>query len=225
MSGPAPWQAVWARHTGSVLFRVLYDSRAYGRENVPRRGPVILAANHLGFLDGALVLGMAPRPSHFLVWDGSFDRAVGPLLRLSGQIPLAEAHGDRTGLGQALEVLKRNGVVGIFPEGARGKADLATANKGVAWLALQSRAAVVPTAVLGTRATGRLADSVPRPRSRLVVDFARPIIPTPPMGVPGKKRLEVAAEQIRTALATHVSAASAEHDIPLPTDIPPDLWS
>lgn len=41
-----------------------------------------------GFLDGALIVGLAPRPTHFLVYDKSFERWVGGILRASGQIPL-----------------------------------------------------------------------------------------------------------------------------------------
>ena len=211
------------RFVARVGFALLYAARGTGRSNVPRHGPVVLAANHTGFLDGALVLAMAPRPSHFLVLAHAFEGFVGRLLRWSGQIPIDQGRGDRRALGQALEVLGRGGLVGIFPEGGRGRGDLAAAGKGVAWLALQSGAPVVPTACLGTRRTGELAASWPRLRSRLVVDFGVPVVLDLPEGLPGRARLELATEQIRTALVGHVRAAAERHGIPLPTDVPPDL--
>ena len=54
-----------------------------------------VAANHTGYLDGALVLAMAPRPSHFLVLAKTFEGFVGHLLRWSGQIPIDQSRGDR----------------------------------------------------------------------------------------------------------------------------------
>lgn len=220
---PSPRQARLGHLIGRVGFAVLYSARAAGASNVPATGPVILAANHTGYLDGALVLAMAPRPSHFLVLAKTFSGVVGRLLRGSGQIPIEQGRGDRTALGAALEVLGRGGVIGIFPEGARGRGDLASAGKGVAWLALQSGATVVPVACLGTRRTGDLAASWPRPRSRLVVDFGPAVSLHVPDGLHGRARLELATEQIRTALVGHVRAAQARHGIPLPTDVPPDL--
>lgn len=220
---PAAWRARAGHVVGRVLVLALYAARVVGSANVPRRGPVVLAANHTGYLDGAVVLAMAPRPSHFLVLAANFAGFVGHLLRWSGQIPLAQGRGDRRALGQALEVLGRGGVVGIFPEGGRGRGDLASAGKGVAWLALQSGAAVVPTACLGTRRTGELASWWPPFRSRLVVDLGPPVVLDLPEGLPGRVRLELATEQIREALVAHVHAAAERHGIPLPTDVPPDL--
>lgn len=204
--------------------RSLYAVQAHGVERVPAFGPVILAANHTGYLDGAVVFGMAPRPAHFLVLASTFDLGIGPLLHLTGQIPLEQDIGDRRALTSALGVLQRGGVVGIFPEGERGRGNLEKAGKGVAWLALQGAAPVVPVACLGTRATGELAASWPRLRSRLVVDFGEPISVTRADGIPGRVRLERAVEEIRVAVADHVAAASAFHGIELPTDRPPDLW-
>ncbi|MFW5474054.1 lysophospholipid acyltransferase family protein [Knoellia sp. CPCC 206450] len=114
--------------------------------------------------------------------------------------------------------------MGIFPEGGRGRGDLERAEKGVAWLALQGHAPVVPVACLGTRATGDLASSWPRLRSRLVVDFGEPVALTGAAGIPGRVRLERAAEQIRVSLAEHVRDSSDRHGIELPTDVPPDVW-
>lgn len=223
MPAPGPGRARLGHGVGRSLFFLLYAARAAGHWNVPPDGPVVLAANHTGYLDGALVVSMAPRPSHFLVLARTFEGSVGHLLRWSGQIPIDQGRGDRTALGQALEVLGRDGVVGIFPEGGRGRGDLAAAGKGVAWLALQSGAPVVPTACLGTRRTGELAASWPRLRSRMVVDFGPPVELDLPAGLPGRARLELATEQIRVALVTHVHAAADRHGIPLPTDVPPDL--
>lgn len=223
VADPGPNRARLGHRVGRFLFAVLYSARSVGRENVPRRGAVIIAANHTGYLDGALVLSMAPRPSHFLVLAKTFDGVVGHLLRWSGQIPIDQGRGDRRALGQALAVLGREGVVGIFPEGGRGRGDLAAAGKGVAWLALQSGAPVVPTACLGTRRTGDLAASWPRLRSRLVVDFGEPVVLDLPDGLPGRARLDLATEQVRAALVAHVHDAAVRHGIPLPTDVPPDL--
>ena len=221
---PPPWRASLGRHVGGALVRSLYAARAHGVDRVPTTGPVILAANHTGYLDGAVVFGLAPRPAHFLVLASTFELGVGPLLHLTGQIPLEQGIGDRQALASALGVLQAGGVVGIFPEGGRGRGDLEKAGKGVAWLALQGQAPVVPVACLGTRATGDLAASWPRLRSRLVVDFGEPVSVTRADGIPGRVRLERAAEEIRAALAEHVSSASGRHGIQLPTDVPPDLW-
>ncbi|CAN7449133.1 lysophospholipid acyltransferase family protein [Knoellia sp. LjRoot47] len=221
---PAPWRATLGHRVGQGLVRSLYAAHASGAQRVPASGPVILAANHTGYLDGAVVLAMAPRPSHFLVLASTFELGVGPLLHLTGQIPLEQGRGDRTALTSALGVLERGGVVGIFPEGGRGRGDLAQAGKGVAWLALQGHAPVVPVACLGTRATGDLASSWPRLRSRLVVDFGEPVSVSRAAGIPGRVRLERAAEEIRVSLAEHVREASDRHGIALPTDVPPDVW-
>lgn len=220
---PAPWRAAVGRHIGTALFHSLYAGRAHGAEHVPTSGPAILAANHTGYLDGAAVVGLAPRPAHFLVLASTFDLGVGPLLHLTGQIPLEQGRGDRTALTSALGVLERGGVVGIFPEGGRGRGDLEKAEKGVAWLALQGRAPVVPVACLGTRATGQLASSWPRLRSPIVVDFGEAVPVTRAHGIPGRVRLERAVEEIRVALAEHVGRASERHGIALPADVPPDL--
>ena len=228
---PAAWRASAGRLVSRTLVRSLYAARAHGGEHVPAWGPVILAANHTGYLDGAVVQGLSPRPAHFLVLASTFDRAIGPVLRHSGQVPLEQGTGARQGLMAALGILGRGGVVGIFPEGGRGLGNLAHAGKGVAWLAVRSGAPVVPVACLGTRATGALADSWPRLRSRLVADFGKPIalagarVPRSAWaGIPGRTRLDRAAEEVRVALARHVTEASARHGIPLPTDVPPDLW-
>lgn len=221
---PGAWRAGAWRLVSRTLVRTLYAARAHGLEHVPASGPVILAANHTGYLDGAVVHGLSPRPAHFLVLASTFDRAIGPVLRQSGQIPLEQGTGSRQALQAALGVLERGGVVGIFPEGGRGRGDLARAEKGVAWLAGRAGAPVVPVACLGTRATGALADSWPRLRSRLVADFGEPVRLSGADGIPGRVRLDSAAEQLRVALASHVAQASARHGIPLPTDVPPDLW-
>jgi hypothetical protein len=83
--GPAARRARLGHAVGRFLFFVLYAARRSGGDNVPSAGPVVLAANHTGYLDGALVVSMAPRPSHFLVLSRMFEGPVGHVLRWSGQ--------------------------------------------------------------------------------------------------------------------------------------------
>lgn len=213
-AGPA-----WSRWVGRFLARVVWDTRVQGRENVPTDGPVVLAANHTGVVDGPVVLGVAPRPLHVLVKEEMFTGLVGQVLRAAGQIPVDRGSGRRA-LATALAVLRRGGAVGVFPEGNRGRGDATSARAGVAWLALNGRARVVPVAVLGTRRTGEGVNHVPGPRRRLVVRFGEPISVERAPGTSGKQALEDANERIRTALAALVADTVASTGLVLPLDAP-----
>src|SRR5690349_11201138 len=118
-----------------------------GREHVPRHGPVILAANHLSFLDSFLVPLVAPRPVVFLAKDdyftrrGAVGRLTGATLRGLGAVPVPRgAHrAAQASLETALTVLDAGGAFGIHPEGSRSRdGRLYRGRTGVAWLALAS---------------------------------------------------------------------------------------
>jgi len=145
---------------------------------------------------------------------------LGWLLRAAGQIPVNRDDGGRTALTAALGVLKRGGLVGVFPEGNRGRGDATSAHAGIAWLALNGHAPVVPVAVLGTRRTGESVNKVPMLRRRLAIEFGEPLVIERAPGMSGKAAIEAANEAIRIALAQLVDAASARSGIALPTDDP-----
>ncbi len=209
----------WSRWVGRFLGRVVWRTRVLGAERVPRTGPVLLASNHLGVVDGPLVHGVAPRATHILVKEEMFTGPLGLVLRAAGQIPV-DRDGGRPALAAALAVLRRGDAVGIFPEGNRGRGDASSARAGVAWLAVTSGAPVVPVAVLGTRRTGESVGHVPGPRRRLVVEFGEPIVLVRRDGVSGRAAVAEAADVLRVALAEHVLAVSARTGVPLPADDP-----
>ncbi|WP_329467855.1 lysophospholipid acyltransferase family protein [Streptomyces sp. NBC_01431] len=104
-----------ARLVLAPLLRLIYRRVIRGRGNVPRRGPVILAGNHLSFIDSIVIALLAPRPVHFLAKDEYFTGTgvEGALTRLfftafGGLAELAQlaivrppAHGGRERTGQS----------------------------------------------------------------------------------------------------------------------------
>ena len=218
--GPGPAGPRWSRRIGRFLARVVWRTTVIGAERVPRTGPVLLSANHTGAIDGPVVHGVSPRGTHFLVKEEMFSALgglVGVVLRAAGQIPV-DRSGGRPALVAALGVLRRGGVVGIFPEGNRGRGDAATARAGVAWLAVATGAPVVPVAVLGTRRTGESIGHVPGPRRRLVVEFGEPVRLEPPGELSGRAAVGHAHEVLRAALSEHVRTVSERTGVPLPDD-------
>ncbi|MBD5787368.1 1-acyl-sn-glycerol-3-phosphate acyltransferase [Cellulosimicrobium terreum] len=213
-AGPA-----WSRWVGRFLARVVWATRVEGAENVPADGPLVLAANHTGLVDGPIVLGVAPRPLHVLVKEEAFVGPVGWVLRAAGQISV-DPHGGRPALATGLALLKDGRALGVFPEGNRGRGDATTARAGAAWLALNGGARVVPVAVLGTRRTGEGVNHVPGLRRRLVVRFGEPLDVRRTPGTSGRQALVDANDRIRVALAELVADTVARTGIALPTDDP-----
>ncbi|MFN8076407.1 MAG: lysophospholipid acyltransferase family protein [Kineosporiaceae bacterium] len=206
-----------------ALFRLVWPARVHGVDLVPSSGPVVLAGNHLGVLDGPLLVATCPRWTSCLVKAEMFDGPLGAVLRAAGQIPIVREGADRTAMATALHRLRGGGVVGVFPEGTRGRGDVSQARAGAAWLALRSGAPVVPVAVLGTRRTGESTSRPPRPRPVHIV-FGDPVALTPAVGTgaaTGRTALAAATDQVRAALAAHVTRAVALTGQRLPDDAPP----
>ncbi|MGP0221648.1 lysophospholipid acyltransferase family protein [Paenarthrobacter sp. NCHU4564] len=203
---PAAWTRVWSRPVGWFLDHVVYRTVVTGKANIPAAGPVIFAGNHISFLDGPVMFGASPRPMHILVKKEMFRGFLGKVLRGSGQIPV-DRSGDRAALHTGKKLLDAGRCVGILPEGTRGSGSAESISPGVAWLALNSGATVIPVAILGTRQGAEHRDHVPRPRRKLYVSFGEPLSVQRRKGEPGRASMDRASAAIRDALAGHVRDA------------------
>ena len=148
------------------------------RTNVPSTGPVVLAANHLSFIDSLLVMYSLDRSVAFL---GKAEYLDHPLARrvfpMTGMLPL-----DRTGrharvtLDRANEILTDGGAIGVHPEGTRSRDGLLNpGHPGVAQMALRAQAPIVPVALVGTDVVQPVGQRVPACRGRVEIRYGAPI--------------------------------------------------
>jgi 1-acyl-sn-glycerol-3-phosphate acyltransferase len=174
---------VLARVVIRPLFWLLFRPRVTGREHVPLTGPVILASNHLSFIDSIAIPTLAPRKVSYLAKaeyftgsgiSGWFSRQLFSAL---AALPVERKthRAAQAALDTALAVLKDGGAFGIYPEGTRSRdGRLARGKTGVAWLALTADCPVVPVAVSGTDKVQPVGARWPRPR-RVSVTFGEPL--------------------------------------------------
>jgi 1-acyl-sn-glycerol-3-phosphate acyltransferase len=182
--------------------------RAEGRRHVPAHGPVILASNHLSFIDSVVIRLAAPRRVIFLAkaeyftGSGLRGRLARWFFTAVGSVPVARGqHRAATAaLDTALEVLAAGDVFGIYPEGTRSlDGRLYRGRTGVAWLALTSGAPVVPVALHGTERLQPVGKRLPRPH-RVTVRFGHPL----------RFSGDQASARTRRAVTNEVMAAIAE---------------
>ncbi|MFF3939353.1 lysophospholipid acyltransferase family protein [Streptomyces phaeofaciens] len=205
---PSPKGAEVGRRIGVGLMYGLWRPRVLGAWKVPASGPLIFAVNHSHNIDGPMVIGVAPRASHFLVKKEAFVGPLGPFMERIGQIKVDRDTTDRTAITRALGVLENGGVLGIFPEGTRGEGDFAALRAGLAYFAVRSGAPIVPVAVLGsTERRGRLIKGLPPLRSRVDVVFGDPFEAGDGSGRRTRKALDEATERIQKQLAAHLENA------------------
>jgi 1-acyl-sn-glycerol-3-phosphate acyltransferase len=186
----------------------LWKPRVLGAWRVPTTGPVILAVNHSHMIDGPMVMGVAPRPTHFLIKKEAFIGPLDPFLTGIGQVKVDRDTTDRTAITRALGVLDNGGVLGIFPEGTRGEGDFASLRAGLAYFAVRSGAPIVPVAVLGSSdRRGRLIKELPPLRSRVDVVFGEPFEAGDGSGRRTRTALDEATGRIQKQLAAHLENA------------------
>jgi 1-acyl-sn-glycerol-3-phosphate acyltransferase len=125
-----------------------------GREHARLKGGLIVASNHRSFLDPFAIGGALPwrRPMNYVAKVELFERRwQGWILSRLGAFPIRRGESDEDSMETARQVVERGGAVCIFPEGTRTRSgSLIEPKRGVGRLALQTGAAVIPAAIIGT---------------------------------------------------------------------------
>ncbi|MFL6109272.1 MAG: lysophospholipid acyltransferase family protein [Marmoricola sp.] len=203
----------------AAVARQRWDIVQRNSERVPAAGPVVLVANHIGFVDGPLMAIVGPRPVHALTKSELFAGPLGAFLVGAGQIPVTREQIDPRAIRTAIRVLRDGGVAGMFPERTRGDGEMRTAQRGAAYIAMATGATIVPLAFLGTRLAGSTS-SFPPAGSPIVLTYGEPI-PVEKQGWP-RRQVDVRAltETLRQAIISTVQEAEQATGISLPGPIP-----
>ena len=153
---------------------MLFRPKVTGLRNVPQSGPVIVASNHLSFSDSIFMPLVVPRKVTFLAKSEYFTSPgiKGFIKKITfialGQVPVDRSGGRRSeaALLTGLELLAEGACIGIYPEGTRSPdGKLYKGRTGIARLAIESGAAVVPVAMFNTaeiQPTGQVVPKVQR---------------------------------------------------------------
>jgi 1-acyl-sn-glycerol-3-phosphate acyltransferase len=163
--------------------RAVWRPTVVGRENVPSRGGVILASNHLSFVDSVVIPSVVPRKVVFLAKSDYFTGTglKGLATRVwfegLGMLPVDrdDTRAAIASLDIALEVLGRGEAFGIYPEGTRSRdGRIYRGRTGVAHLALTAGVPVVPVGLTGTQDVQPVGSNRPR-IVPITVEFGEPI--------------------------------------------------
>ncbi|HEY2167098.1 MAG TPA: lysophospholipid acyltransferase family protein [Jatrophihabitantaceae bacterium] len=166
------------------FLRGLWRPRVEGLDNIPSDGPAILASNHLSFCDSFFMPVMVPRKVTFLAKSEYFTTPgiKGFFSRMFfagvGQVPIdrSDADASRAALTTGVRVLREGKLLGIYPEGTRSPdGRLYRGKTGVARMALESGAVVIPCAMVNTDVIQPAGRMFPKLRPRPGVRFGKPL--------------------------------------------------
>lgn len=167
-----PFLYPFTKNLARLLFVLGWGARVIGRENVPKEGGVIFAANHRSYADPPLVGSALHRQVHFLAKEELFSfKPFGWYISNLNAHPLNRNGGDVSALRAAKKLLEAGYPMIVFPEGSRSKTDeLRKPKPGVGLLAKMANVKVVPVYVHNS---GHMAQF-----KRVAIQFAPPIDPS-----------------------------------------------
>lgn len=176
------WNFAWlVKATIGKLLLAVYRTRVVGIENLPEGG-YILSGNHVSYMDPALLwcVKYAKQP-HFIAKSELFRiDLIAWFLDHFGAMPVERGTADRLMITRATDLLKRDEVVAIFPEGTRVRGNdhesLGEAAGGVSFIALRANVPVVPVGIAGTDEIMPPGTRIPR-FPRVTISIGEPIYP------------------------------------------------
>ncbi|MGQ3385320.1 lysophospholipid acyltransferase family protein [Glutamicibacter sp. TV12E] len=191
------------------LVRIFFRVDLQGINNVPGAGAAILASNHLSVSDSVFLPAMLERPVIFLAKDEYFNgrglkgRITAWFFRNINQLPMDRSGGQKSAasLASAKRALDEGKILGIYPEGTRSPdGRLYRAKLGVAILALESGAPVIPVAMIGTEKVQPIGQGLPHP-GKIGIKIGEPLHFEHLAGKHGDPQaLRACADEIRQAI-------------------------
>lgn len=184
------------------LYGLFGGTKAYGTENIPRTGPVLLCPNHTSLSDPVGVWVTSPRMFHYMAAAELFDIPfLGRLITFLQGFPVRRGENDLLAISRCRQLLKQGEGVVIFPEGKMSQdGRLGELYEGAVLLALRSHCPVIPVAMFGFNKMlpydGKFLHF-----ARKSVHFGRPLLfDFKGSGLSVKEQARLAAAQLRQAL-------------------------
>ncbi|MGO4593941.1 lysophospholipid acyltransferase family protein [Leifsonia sp. 2TAF2] len=165
------------------VLKLVYRPRVIGKRNVPKHGKVILASNHLSFIDSVVIPMTAPRRVQFLAKSSYFEgtglkgRVSRSFFTSIGAVGVKRGAGAaaQEALDQSRKIIETGAAFALYPEGTRSlDGRLYRGRTGIGWLALTTGAVVIPVGLVGTDQMQPVGAKFPKPH-RITVTFGEPI--------------------------------------------------
>ncbi|GAB3133855.1 lysophospholipid acyltransferase family protein [Marisediminicola antarctica] len=155
------------------ILRTAFRPWVTGHEHIPKTGGVILASNHLSFIDSVFLPLLIDRQVSFLAKSDYYTGTgfkgwiTKTFMKSAGMLPIDRSGGkaSEASLQTGLGVLERGEVLGIYPEGTRSPdAKLYRGRTGVARMILEGNVPVIPVAMIDTEKVMPIGKRLPKVR-------------------------------------------------------------
>ena len=139
------------------LFRLLYKVEVQGQIELSENIGYIICSNHIHMFDPVFIGCFTKRDISFMGKKELFDKPIlGFLFRKIGAFPVDRSKGDMSALKTAIEILKDNKVMAMFPEGTRSKTgEMGEFKRGASLIASRADVPIVPVKIEGNYGTTR----------------------------------------------------------------------
>ena len=134
-----------------IPYILWYNPKIIGKENIPKKGSIIVCANHKHMMDQCSILISTNRMIHYLAKKEYFDGKFAWFFKMAGCIPVNRKIKDTNATERALNILKNENAIGLFPEGTRNKTKefLLPFKYGAVSMAKKTDAYIVPVGITG----------------------------------------------------------------------------
>ena len=159
-----------------LYFKFFHRLEVIGADNIPSKGPFILASNHQSYFDPPALGCKLPRNLYYFARDTLFFWPLGFLIRNLNSIPVNRSQLDIATLKRVLKILQQGDPLLVFPEGTRSlDGQIQSGKKGIGLLLAKSQSDVLPAKVVGGFQILGKGMLIPRIGRQLVVSYG-PII-------------------------------------------------